>query len=412
MGYRYAKRPNQPNSGHRLWVMDEEPEHFGEDALPRPPGLQRIFKSQRSSNSTANRMVFVQELQSVVGESVSAKTVVFLEQMINKKGSRECQLADLVNEGRETPGQIEFDARSLPICDELHRTVNTADWEPQFIYYCERSKLDDIGLARQINALCDTLTTVINGRWPFITELEVLSYKFVPGKMVEFMKEIQDKDVLNLMKLQILGREFQLRDHCWSKRVLYADVPRCLSNSSLFSAVPITLQQTPMKAFLMFDVVTLGFAGVKKFIGAVAVLYVIYPLNLYLVLVVGRDPSNCNLLRKLLLLASLVARDVVPIFVHVNASNGSFNRKSYALWQINALCDTLTTVINGRWPFITELEVLSYKFVPGKMVEFMKEIQDKDVLNLMKLQILGREFQLRDREKDLFIQKLKGNMDY
>ncbi|GKE24367.1 hypothetical protein Tco_1435879 [Tanacetum coccineum] len=34
--------------------MDEEPKHFGEDALPRPPGLQRIFKSQRSSNSTAN----------------------------------------------------------------------------------------------------------------------------------------------------------------------------------------------------------------------------------------------------------------------------------------------------------------------------------------------------------------------
>nr|GEZ98883.1 hypothetical protein [Tanacetum cinerariifolium] len=62
------------------------------------------------------------------------------------------------------------------------------------------SKLDDIRLARQINALCDTLTTVIDGRWPFITELEVLSYKFVPGKMVEFMKEIQDKDVPNLMK--------------------------------------------------------------------------------------------------------------------------------------------------------------------------------------------------------------------
>nr|GFC49512.1 hypothetical protein [Tanacetum cinerariifolium] len=78
--------------------------------------------------------------------------------------------------------------------------------EPQFIYYCERSKLDDIRLARQINALYDTLTTVIDGRWPFITGLEVLSYKFVPGKMVEFIKEIQDKDVPNLMKLQILGR--------------------------------------------------------------------------------------------------------------------------------------------------------------------------------------------------------------
>ncbi|GJU24900.1 DNA repair protein RAD51 homolog 2 isoform X1 [Tanacetum coccineum] len=39
---------------HRLRVTDEEPEHFGEDVLPRPPGLQRISKSQRSSNSTAS----------------------------------------------------------------------------------------------------------------------------------------------------------------------------------------------------------------------------------------------------------------------------------------------------------------------------------------------------------------------
>ncbi|GJW66813.1 RNA-directed DNA polymerase, eukaryota, reverse transcriptase zinc-binding domain protein [Tanacetum coccineum] len=41
---------------NRLRVTpDEEPEHFGDDALPRPPGLQRISKSQRtSSNSTAS----------------------------------------------------------------------------------------------------------------------------------------------------------------------------------------------------------------------------------------------------------------------------------------------------------------------------------------------------------------------
>ncbi|GJY55123.1 putative reverse transcriptase domain-containing protein [Tanacetum coccineum] len=39
---------------NRLRVTDEEHEHFGEDALPRPPGAQRIAKSQRSSNSTAS----------------------------------------------------------------------------------------------------------------------------------------------------------------------------------------------------------------------------------------------------------------------------------------------------------------------------------------------------------------------
>ncbi|GJU35128.1 hypothetical protein Tco_1183482 [Tanacetum coccineum] len=40
---------------NRFRVTDEEPEHFGNDVLPRPPGLQRIAKSQRSgSNSTAS----------------------------------------------------------------------------------------------------------------------------------------------------------------------------------------------------------------------------------------------------------------------------------------------------------------------------------------------------------------------
>nr|GEV64819.1 hypothetical protein [Tanacetum cinerariifolium] len=194
----------------------------------------------------------------------------------------ECQLADLVNEGREMLGQIEFfvgklmrDAKgeelpfamqlqitypmaALPICDELSCTVNMADWEPQFIYYCERSKLDDIRLARQINALCDTLTTVIDGRWPFIMELDVLSYKFMPGKMVGFIKAIQDKDLLNLMNVPEKG-----------------------------SWLWVVIQET-----------------------------VIFSVN------------HCCF-------AALVARDAVPIFVHVNASNGSFSRKSYALKMAN-----------------------------------------------------------------------------
>ncbi|GJZ84269.1 hypothetical protein Tco_0649608 [Tanacetum coccineum] len=40
---------------NRFRVTDEEPKYFGDDVLPRPPGLQRIAKSQRSgSNSTAS----------------------------------------------------------------------------------------------------------------------------------------------------------------------------------------------------------------------------------------------------------------------------------------------------------------------------------------------------------------------
>ncbi|GKE91198.1 hypothetical protein Tco_1572293, partial [Tanacetum coccineum] len=57
---------NNPESTNarrnRNRVINEEPDLFGDDPLPRPPGLQRIAKSQRSSNSTAtsgsNRQCF------------------------------------------------------------------------------------------------------------------------------------------------------------------------------------------------------------------------------------------------------------------------------------------------------------------------------------------------------------------
>nr|GEW14755.1 hypothetical protein [Tanacetum cinerariifolium] len=71
--------------------------------------------------------------------------------------------------------------------------------------------------------------------------------------------------------------------------------------------------------------------------------------------------------------------------------------------EINALCARLTAVIDERENFVDELDVLVGRSVPEKMAEFMKESQGKVILNLIKLQILGREFELRAREKDLFI---------
>nr|GEU77108.1 hypothetical protein [Tanacetum cinerariifolium] len=146
--------------GGRNW-LDTVIVYFDEYAYEQREFTHRLNGLIGEMNEACvDRTAFVQELRSVVGEYVPAKTAVFLEQMINKEGSREYQLADLVNEGREMLGQIEFFVGKL-----MHDA----------------------------------------------RKLEVLSYKFVQGKMVEFMKEIQDEDVTNLMKLQILGREFELR---------------------------------------------------------------------------------------------------------------------------------------------------------------------------------------------------------
>ncbi|GJU32540.1 hypothetical protein Tco_1176129 [Tanacetum coccineum] len=51
--------------------------------------------------------------------------------------------------------------------------------------------------------------------------------------------------------------------------------------------------------------------------------------------------------------------------------------------EINGLCAGLTAVIEEREHFIDELDIL-----------------------------VDREFELRAREKNLFIEKLKGNMDF
>ncbi|GJW09057.1 hypothetical protein Tco_1571480 [Tanacetum coccineum] len=100
---------------------------------------------------------------------------------------------------------------SLPICDELSKSVNTVDWEPHFILRCHREISKDLRLAREINALCDRLTVVVDEREAFDDELDMLAGKYVPGKMAEFTKHVQNKDIPNLMKLQILRREFELR---------------------------------------------------------------------------------------------------------------------------------------------------------------------------------------------------------
>ncbi|GJR91987.1 hypothetical protein Tco_0215998 [Tanacetum coccineum] len=67
----------------------------------------------------------------------------------------------------------------------------------------------------------------------------------------------------------------------------------------------------------------------------------------------------------------------------------------------------LTAIVDDREVFADELDMLAGKYAPDKMAEFTKQVQNKDVPNLMKLQILGREFELRAQEKELFIEKLK-----
>nr|GEU62918.1 hypothetical protein [Tanacetum cinerariifolium] len=70
--------------------------------------------------------------------------------------------------------------------------------------------IEDLRLAREINVLCAHVTAIIDQREMFVDELEMLAGRHVPDKMADFMNQVQGKDISNLMKLQILKREFEL----------------------------------------------------------------------------------------------------------------------------------------------------------------------------------------------------------
>nr|GEV18459.1 reverse transcriptase domain-containing protein [Tanacetum cinerariifolium] len=118
------------------------------------------------------------------------------------------------------------DSRALSFCllftrasyPQLHfgnpRTSNILAWEileDMGILYCHRAVVEDLDLAREIDGLCAGLIACIEEREYFIDELDVLVDELVSEKMSEFIKETQEKDRNRLMKLQILGREFDLR---------------------------------------------------------------------------------------------------------------------------------------------------------------------------------------------------------
>ncbi|GKA44169.1 hypothetical protein Tco_0736893, partial [Tanacetum coccineum] len=96
-------------------------------------------------------------------------------------------------------------------CDELRRAANSPEWKAQFILYYHRAIREDSRVEREINDLCARVTAIIEERESFVDKLNVLTGRHVPEKMAEFMRDTLGKDTPNLMKLQILGREFQLR---------------------------------------------------------------------------------------------------------------------------------------------------------------------------------------------------------
>ncbi|GJZ38151.1 hypothetical protein Tco_0584342 [Tanacetum coccineum] len=77
----YARR-----NRHR--VTNDEPELFGDDELPRPAGLHRIAKSQRSSNSTASSGLNPQMFQEMIQQQYELDRKKKMERIDREVNSR------------------------------------------------------------------------------------------------------------------------------------------------------------------------------------------------------------------------------------------------------------------------------------------------------------------------------------
>ena len=79
--------------------------------------------------------------------------------------------------------------------------------------------------------------------------------------------------------------------------------------------------------------------------------------------------------------------------------------------QMSALCGRLVGVTRERLVFIHELETIGNTYAQ-KTAEYLREVQGKDDQKVLQMRITAAELELNARNHDLFIQKLKGFIDF
>ena len=80
-------------------------------------------------------------------------------------------------------------------------------------------------------------------------------------------------------------------------------------------------------------------------------------------------------------------------------------------WQINSLCVRLVAIITERGRLIQELETVDNCF-SEKMVEHLKALQTKDEQKVEHMVTMTAALDLSARDKDVFVMKLKGLINF
>ncbi|GKE01698.1 hypothetical protein Tco_1389681 [Tanacetum coccineum] len=269
---------------------------------------------------------------------------------------------------------------ALPRCDELCQAAHSSEWEDMFILDCHRAIVEDIRLAREINGLCDGLTAVIEERELFIgisCDIVQSSFFFLADDDNSERSERFVEEAFGSVVVPALVS-------CSFTRYVSDFLAGMVDTIVRVTSSMRSCDGVPAKAIVVVLRCSMHHQHKKKSMAAL---------------------PKCEELQM-----TVNSSDWSVMFIHHYRREIS---KDLRLSQkINALCARLTDIVVERERFIDELDRLVRRAVPERMAEFMKEVQNKDMPNRLKLQILSREFELRAREKDIFIEKLKGNMDF
>nr|GEW43959.1 hypothetical protein [Tanacetum cinerariifolium] len=282
------------------------------------------------------------------------------------------------------------------------------------ILSCRLAIADDYRLGREIKRICEKLVVVVGEGDHFIEELDVLVGRRVLGKTVKFLKETQVKDGLQMLQLQILTGEVELRVR--EKNILIQKLRGSWISRSDGEMKRMHYVVQPPFFFFVFDDSSgrrSRFAECASLRERVGGWEWVDTMVLYCQWSAAEDREfmgRINVLFYEMLAAYGDKMDFIWELKVVPGVVAAFKTAEFlneTLWKDDKRLRKLQNMEMGP-----EERAYQKESVPEKMAEFMKEIQGKYIHNLMKLQILGREFELRAQEKNLFIRKLKGNMDF
>ncbi|GJS55436.1 ribonuclease H-like domain-containing protein [Tanacetum coccineum] len=136
--FKYPNRSKNMITGkrNRLRVMEEDPEHFSPDALPRPDEMYRIQKSQRSSNSTASSGSNPRMFQEMLQQQYDVREQARMKQDVLERESR--ARVDLL-ESQKIAEDMRV-AQCIQLGKEPKKVIQALD-DPSWIESCQEELL-------------------------------------------------------------------------------------------------------------------------------------------------------------------------------------------------------------------------------------------------------------------------------